>query len=103
MLDDIATGAGFETSNFISQAGGIFAVPVPSLVPAVTLSPSMLTFPSQSPGTQSPAQDVLLTNFGSAPLDISNVAASGDFSAASACGTTLDGGSNCSIGVTFAA
>ena len=102
MLDDIATGAGFETFNFISQAGGIFAVPVPSPVPAVTLSPSMLTFPSQSPGTQSPAQDVLLTNFGSAPLDISNVAASGDFSAASACGTTLDGGSNCSIGVTFA-
>jgi len=102
MLDDPATGAGFSTSNFISQTGGIYAVPVPSPVPAVTLSPSMLTFPNQSPGTESPAQDVLLTNFGSAPLDISNVAASGDFSAASACGTTLDGGSNCSIGVTFA-
>jgi len=102
MLDDVATGAGFITSNFISQAGGIFAVPVPSPVPAVTLSPSTLTFGNQTPGTQSPAQDVLLTNFGSAPLDISNIAASGDFSAASACGSTLDGGSNCSIGVTFA-
>ena len=101
MLDDIATGAGFITSNFISQAGGIFAVPAPSPVPAVSLSPSMLTFGNQTPGTQSPAQDVLLTNFGSAPLDISNIAASGDFSAASACGSTLDGGSNCSIGVTF--
>jgi hypothetical protein len=102
MLDDPATGAGFFTSNFISQPGGIYAVPVPSPVPAVSLSPSMLTFGNQSPGTQSPAQDVLLTNFGSAPLDISNIAASGDFSAASACGSTLDGGSNCSIGVTFA-
>ena len=29
MLDDIATGAGFITSNFISQAGGIFACPFP--------------------------------------------------------------------------
>jgi hypothetical protein len=102
MLDDLATGAGFSTSNFISQSGGIYAVPVPSPVPAVSLSPSMLTFGNQIPGTQSPAQDVLLTNFGSAPLDISNIAASGDFSAASACGSTLDGGSNCTIGVTFA-
>ena len=92
MLDDLATGAGFSTSNFISQSGGIYAVPVPSPVPAVSLSPSMLTFGNQIPGTQSPAQDVLLTNFGSAPLDISNIAASGDFSAASACGSTLDGG-----------
>ena len=51
MLDDVATGAGFNTSNFVSQAGGIFAVPVPSPVPAVTVAPSTLTFANQNTGT----------------------------------------------------
>jgi len=101
MLDDPATGAGFNTSNFVSQTGGIYAVPVPSPVPAVTLSPSTLTFTSQNTGTQSAAQDVLLTNFGTAPLDISNIGTSSAFSETDNCGTSLDGGSNCSIGVTY--
>jgi|GEM_PF-1336133 len=102
MLDDPATGAGFITSNFISQTGGIYAVPVTSPVPAVTLAPSTLTFASQNTGTVSPAQDVLLTNFGSAPLEISKLVASRDFSESDDCGPTLDGGSNCTIGVTYA-
>ena len=102
MLDDPATGAGFNTSNFVSQTGGIYAVPVPSPVPAVTVSPSILTFASQNTGTVSAAQDVLLTNFGSAPLDLSNIGTTGAFSETNNCGTSLDGGSNCSIGVTYA-
>jgi len=61
-----------------------------------------LTFASQNTGTASAAQDVVLTNFGEAPLDISNIAASGDFSQTDSCGPTLPGGSNCTIGVTYA-
>ena len=102
MLDDVATGAGFTTSNLVSQAGGIYAVPVPSPVPAVTVAPSNLTFGVQNTGTSSAPQNVVLTNFGDAPLDISNVAASGDFSATDNCGPTLTAGSNCTIGVTYA-
>ncbi len=64
MLDDVATGAGFNTSNFVSQAGGIYAVPVQSPVPAVTVAPSTLTFATQNTGTSSAAQNVMLTNFG---------------------------------------
>ncbi len=102
MLDDVGTGAGFDTSNFISQAGGIFAVPVPSPVPAVTVAPSTLTFTAQNAGTISAPQDVLLTNFGEAPLDISNIAASADFLQSDNCGPSLTAGSNCTIGVTYA-
>jgi NHL repeat/Cep192 domain 4 len=101
MLDDPATGAGFLTSNYISQPGGIFAVPVPSPVPAVTISPSSLTFPSQNTGTQSTAQNVSLTNFGMVPLDISNIGTIGAFAETNDCGTSLDAGSNCTIGVTY--
>jgi hypothetical protein len=102
MLDDVGSGTGFNTSNFISQAGGIFAVPVPSSVPAVTVAPSNLTFAKQNKGTVSAAQNVVLTNFGEAPLDISNIAASMDFLQTDNCGPTLQAGSNCSIGVTYA-
>ena len=102
MLDDPATGAGFNTSNFVSQTGGIYAVPVPSPVPAVTLSPSTLTFASQNTGTQSAAQDVLLTNFGEAPLDIASIGVTGGFSESDTCGTSLPGGSSCTIAVTYA-
>ena len=101
MLDDIATGAGFQTSNFISQAGGIFAVPVPSPVPAVTVAPSALTFTVQNTGTSSAAQNVVLTNFGEAPLDISSITPSKDFSQTDDCGPSLQAGSNCTIGVTY--
>ena len=102
MLDDVATGAGFNTSNFVAMTGGIYAVPVPSPVPAVTVSPSTLTFASQNTGTVSAAQNVVLTNFGDAPLDIANIGTKGDFSESNNCGTSLQGASNCTIGVTYA-
>ena len=102
LLDDPATGAGFNTSNFVSQTGGIYAVPVPLPVPAVNLAPSSLIFGSQNTGTVSAAKDVLLTNFGSAPLDISKIAASSDFLETDDCHSILDGGSNCTIGVSYA-
>ncbi len=102
MLDDVGTGAGFNTSNLVSQTGGIYAVPVPSPVPAVTIAPSTLTFGAQNTGTSSAAQDVTLANFGEAPLDISNIVTSGDFSKSDNCGPSLPGGSNCTIGVTYA-
>ena len=101
MLDDIATGAGFNTSNFVSQAGGIYAVPVPSPVPAVTIAPSTLTFATQNTGTVSAAQNVTLANFGEAPLDISSVVTTGDFSQTDNCGSTLIAGSSCTIGVSY--
>ncbi len=102
MLDDVGTGAGFFTSNLVSQTGGIVAVPVSSPVPAVAITPSTLTFGAQNTGTSSAAQDLVLANFGEAPLDISSIAASAEFSETDNCGPTLQAGSNCTIGVIYA-
>jgi len=100
-LDDIATGAGFFTSNSVGMTGGIYAVPVPSPVPAVTLLPSSLAFGNQNTGTMSAPQRATLTNFGDAPLDIAKIGTTSDFTSSDTCGPSLPGGSNCTISVSF--
>jgi len=77
---------------------------------AVTISPTSLSFSSQTVGTTSPAQPVTLSNIGNANLTISSIAIggsnSGDF-AVEATGTTcstsaaLAAGTSCTINVTF--
>ena len=71
----------------------------------VSLSPTGLTFVSQNVGTQSAAQTVTLTDTGSAPLGITNIALSGtspgDFSQTNNCNATVNPGASCSIAVTF--
>ncbi|HEV2495377.1 MAG TPA: FG-GAP-like repeat-containing protein [Terriglobia bacterium] len=74
-------------------------------VPGVTLSPSALSFPHQQVGTTSAPQGVALTNSGAAPLNITAMTASGDFTVASGtnCSTTsaLAAGDSCTIKVSF--
>ncbi|MGI9103240.1 MAG: choice-of-anchor D domain-containing protein [Terriglobales bacterium] len=61
-----------------------------------------LNFPDVAVGGTSQAQQVTLTNAGSASLSISSIAGSGDFQAdASACGTSLGNGARCAVQVTF--
>lgn len=72
-----------------------------ALGPAATLSPTTLTFASQTVGTTSTAQTATLTNSGNAPLNISGISASGDFAQTNTCGTSLAIGSSCQISVTF--
>jgi centrosomal CEP192-like protein len=73
--------------------------------PAVTLSPSSLTFGSQTVETTSPAQTVTLSNTGTATLSISRIAItgtnSGDFGESNNCGTSVAAGAQCTINVTF--
>ncbi len=102
LFDDINTGAGFLTSNLVGLTGGIYTVPVPAPVPAVTLVPSGLSFGSQNTGTDSAPQSISLTNFGRAPLEIASIAASKGFLESDDCGATLTAGSKCTIAVTFA-
>jgi hypothetical protein len=49
----------------------------------------------------SAAQNVIVTNNGTATLSLTSIAASGDFSQSSACGTSLAAGAKCTIAVTF--
>jgi sugar lactone lactonase YvrE len=101
LFDDITTGAGFLSANLISQPSGIAVVPLPNPVPAVKLSGTSLTFAAQNTGTVSPAQNITLTNFGSAPLNLT-IRVSKDFQVGTTCPTALGGGSNCTISVSYA-
>jgi streptogramin lyase len=101
IFDDITTGAGFLASNLISQPSGIAVVPLPNPVPAVKLSATSLTFGPQNVGTVSPQQNVTLTNFGSAPLNLV-ITVSKDFQVGGTCPNSLPGGSNCTLYVSYA-
>jgi methionine-rich copper-binding protein CopC len=76
-----------------------------SSTPSASLSPTSLTFASQSVGTTSSAQTVTLTNSGGGALSISSIAVtgtnSGDFAQTHSCGSSLAAGASCSINVTF--
>jgi hypothetical protein len=70
--------------------------------PAITLSPSSLSFPAQGQGSLGAAQSITMTNSGSAALTISSVTASGDFRETDTCaGRTVAIGGSCSVSVTF--
>ena len=71
----------------------------------VTLAPTSLTFAAQTVGTTSAPQTVTLTNNSGATLNISTIAASGDYTAAPSggtpCGTTVASAATCTFSVTF--
>jgi hypothetical protein len=81
--------------------------PPPASAPAVSLTPSSLTFGPRDTGTTSAAQSVRIANTGNAPLFINSAAVRGanplDFTEVSdgCSGLTLAGGTSCSVSVTF--
>jgi hypothetical protein len=83
------------------MTGGIHAIPVPSPVPAVTLSPSSLVFGKQNTGAASAPQKIVVTNFGTASLSFSNIGIQGDFAQNNNCGASLPGASSCTISVFY--
>lgn len=73
--------------------------------PAVSLSASSLTFPTQTVGTTSGPQPLTFSNTGTAALTITSISAAGPFAQTNNCplsSSTLAAGSNCTISVTFA-
>jgi len=69
--------------------------------PAVTLSPTSLTFATQTRSTTSPAQTITLTNTGTASLAITSIKASASFSESNNCKTSVAAGASCTISVAF--
>ena len=72
--------------------------------PAVTFSPSSLAFGNQVFGTSSAPRPVTLTNSGSAPLSITDISGTGEFTQTHNCPVapaTLAPRANCTINVTF--
>ena len=105
------TTAGPDNGNLVIDAGGAtYSVALsgtgtaPPRLLAATVSPSTLAFAPRSVGTRSPAVAVTVTNTGTSPLSILDIAISGDFGFDSACPvtTTLAPGASCDVNVTFA-
>ena len=73
--------------------------------PAASLSPTSLTFASQTVGATSAAQTITLNNTGNAALSITSIALTGtnpsDFAQTNTCGSSVAAGANCTISVTF--
>jgi hypothetical protein len=74
-------------------------------VPAVTFSPTSLSFGSQTISSTSATQNITLSNTGTAALTISGITLAGtnpaDFHQTNTCGASLAVGGNCSITVFF--
>ena len=88
-------------SSFGPATASTVSIVVGAPVPRATLSPASLTFAAQNTGTSSAAETVTLTNSGAAALNITSIAASGDFAETNTCGASVAAGANCTISVTF--
>ena len=91
-----------------NAAGSPSRVTLSGVGTAVSLSPTSLTFLDQHVGTSSAPQTVIVTNHGTAPVSIFDMAVtgvnSGDFAPSSDCPTapaTLAGGGSCTISAVF--
>ena len=98
-LQIIDNAAGSPQSVTLSGAG------IATATPTATISPTSLTFPSQTVQTTSSAMSVTLSNTGSAVLTLTSIAISGanaaDFAQTNMCGSTLASGANCTVSVSF--
>lgn len=94
-------GALTITSNAYGSPHVINLLGTGVAAPAVSLSTTSLTFPGQTMGTTSAAQNVIVTNTGQAVLSITGIDVTGDFTASSTCGLEIAVEASCTIAVTF--
>jgi hypothetical protein len=93
-------------SAFQAAYGGgsydAFAAKISALkLPVMRLSPTSIIFPGQGLGTTSAPVSVWLANNGDAPLDITKISVTGDFSQISDCASTIQPGTSCTLQVSF--
>ena len=107
-----AAAGGFAASVSIAdnasgspQTVSLTGTGVAATAPAITFSPTSLTFASQTVGTSSAAQTVTLSNTGTAALAISGITLTGSDSSSYAqtntCGSSVAAGATCKLSVTF--
>jgi 6-phosphogluconolactonase (cycloisomerase 2 family) len=71
------------------------------LYPAMSESPDTLAFGSMMVGSSSAPQTVVVSNTGTAPLQLSSISTTGDFSETTVCSSVLAPGASCAINVVF--
>jgi hypothetical protein len=66
-----------------------------------TLSATSMSLPLTNVGSTSPARSITLNNYGTVGLNITGIAATGDFAATDNCGSSLASAASCTVNVTF--
>jgi len=104
------TAAGTATASLSIPASAASSAQTVALtgtgvgVPAVSLSPSSLTFPATNDGSSSAAQTITLKNTGTGALTLTSIITGGSspssFTQTNSCGNLAAGGS-CTVSVTF--
>jgi hypothetical protein len=92
-VPDVVGGTGYST------AAGEIVVLLSTAFKAV--APAALNFGSQGVGTTSAPQTITISNPASVSFNITNIAASGNFSQTNDCGVSLAAGAHCAITVSF--
>ncbi|MEV5750733.1 choice-of-anchor D domain-containing protein [Actinoallomurus sp. NPDC052308] len=67
----------------------------------ISISPTALGFGSVATGSTSAAQNVTVTNSGTAAAPVGSITTSGDFSQTNTCGSSIAAGASCTVGVKF--
>jgi|GEM_PF-170058 len=67
----------------------------------LTLNPTLLSYGTQNLFMSGGSQSATLTNSGTSAVTISNIAASGDYTPSTTCGSTLSAGSSCTVSAVF--
>jgi hypothetical protein len=103
-----ASGARTATLSVADNASGspqTVSLSGTGIAPAVSFSPTTLSFLSQPVGTTSTTQTITLANRGNVTLSITSLAITGtnasDFAQTNSCGNSVGAGATCTIGVTF--
>ncbi len=101
-----ATGARTATLSVSDSApGSPHTIPLTGTGTAVTVSPTTLTYTTQTVGTTSAAMTVTVTNSGTAALTGVAITFTGtnatDFAQTNTCGISVAAGTSCTINVTF--
>jgi hypothetical protein len=92
------------TSGSLTHQTSVSLTVNASAGPVVSLTPAALTWGNIVVGTTAAAKSVTVKNTGTATLNISSIATSGDFAqttVATSCGSTLAAGKSCLIKITF--
>jgi uncharacterized repeat protein (TIGR01451 family) len=95
-LDIVVPNSGSNTISVFLAAGSPAG-------PAITITPSSLTFASQNLNTTSAAQTVTVSNNSGSTVTFTNITTTGDFAGATLaqCPTILSGAANCTFQITF--
>ncbi len=101
MMQAVTSGSGLTNAFGPYYVFSATPVPVPApRPPAISFSPSSLTF-SQNVNTTSSPQSITVTNFGGSPVNGLSIATSGVFSQTNNCPSVLIAATSCTVSVSF--